>query len=246
MIDNLDLNTKAVELRKGFGIDAYSPIDVFGVAYRIEGLTVVLYPLGENISGICIKDKAKLIAINSGKTLGRQRFSLAHELYHFFYDDNQTQICPSDFDGGNENEKKANQFASYFLATDAALKEKIKDKSTIDLDKIIELEQYFGMSHLSMLWRLFMQKSITEEQKNEYSKINVTNKAKLLGYSNTLYEVTLKEKQKMTYGYYLKQVNFLFDNGMISQGKKDELLLEAFRSDLVFCGDKNGETTEID
>lgn len=246
MIDKLDLNSKAIELRKRFGIDAYSPIDVFGLASQIEKLTLVLYPMGDNISGICIKDKTELIAINSDTTLGRQRFSLAHEFYHFFYDDNQTRVCSIGFDGKNENEKRADQFATYFMAPDAALKEKIRGRKTIGLNEIIELEQYFGMSHLSMLWRLYTQKSITEEQKAVYSMINVTNQAKLLGYSTALYAVPCEDMQKMTYGHYLKQVNDLFEKEKISQGKRDELLLEAFKSDLVFGGNENGETGKID
>lgn len=53
-------------------------------------------------------------------------FSLAHELYHLFFDKDQlSTICSSKIAGENENEKKADKFASYFLAPPAALYEAI-------------------------------------------------------------------------------------------------------------------------
>ena len=83
MIDKLELSTKAQELREKLGEDANSPIDIFSLANQIEGLTLVYYPLGKNISGMCVRDsEVRLIAINSTMSYGRQRFSLAHELYH--------------------------------------------------------------------------------------------------------------------------------------------------------------------
>lgn len=64
-MDKLDLSTKAQELRELLGEDANSPVNVFSLANQIEGLTLVFYPLGENISGMCVRDQEiKLIAIN--------------------------------------------------------------------------------------------------------------------------------------------------------------------------------------
>ena len=54
MIDYADLMTKAERLRKQFGEDNNSPIDIFSLAQGIETLTIVYYPLGNKISGMCI------------------------------------------------------------------------------------------------------------------------------------------------------------------------------------------------
>ena len=107
MVDKLDLSTKAQELRELLGEDANSPVDIFSLVSQIEGLTLVFYPLGKNISGMCVKDKEiKLIAINSTMSYGRQRFSLAHELYHLYYDDaSGFNVCSTNFDPRSENEK---------------------------------------------------------------------------------------------------------------------------------------------
>ena len=75
--------------------DATSPIDIFALTLAIEGISLFLYPLGDGISGMCIKsDDTAVIAINSAMSKGRKRFSLAHELYHYRYGKaGETAIC---------------------------------------------------------------------------------------------------------------------------------------------------------
>ena len=113
-MDKLDLSTKAQELRELLGEDANSPVDIFSLANQVNGLTLVFYPLGENISGMCVRDnEIKLIAINSTMSYGRQRFSLAHELYHLYFDDESGfNVCSKRLDPKSENERCADQFAS--------------------------------------------------------------------------------------------------------------------------------------
>ena len=78
MVDYAKLMAQAAVLRKRLGEDDSSPIDVFSLAQEIEGLTLVYYPMGEKLSGMCIKSQNgnNLIAINSAMTIGRQRFSI--------------------------------------------------------------------------------------------------------------------------------------------------------------------------
>lgn len=66
MIDYADLMTKAERLRKQLGEDNNSPVDIFALAQGIEGLTIVYYPLGNKISGMCVKgaDGRCTIAVN--------------------------------------------------------------------------------------------------------------------------------------------------------------------------------------
>lgn len=118
MKEKIQINSDAINLRKYFGEDMYSPIDIFSMLSTSEDLTVVFYPMSERISGLCIRDKNnKLIGINSTLTYGRQRFTAAHELCHLFYHENFTSIvCAKDFDKNKDPlEKEANMFASYFL-----------------------------------------------------------------------------------------------------------------------------------
>ena len=53
MIDKMDLNNKASNLRKKLGEDSESPIDIFKLVQKIDNLTLVFHSLGNNISGVC-------------------------------------------------------------------------------------------------------------------------------------------------------------------------------------------------
>ncbi|MCR4673212.1 MAG: ImmA/IrrE family metallo-endopeptidase [Lachnospiraceae bacterium] len=238
MLDKLDLNTKAQELRELLGEDANSPVDIFSLVNQVQGLTLVFYPLGENISGICVRDRdVRLIAINSSMSYGRQRFSLAHELYHLCYDDESGfNVCSKKLDPKSENERCADQFASYFLAPYKSLRTAIRKtagESPLSMKHVIALEQYFGMSHLAMLWRLVSEGLLTADALDSYS-CGVISAARSLGYDDKLYKPTPAELRKRTYGHYLKQVEELRQKDLVSPGKIDELLLDAFRDDIAF------------
>ena len=242
MIDKLELNTNAQDLREKLGEDANSPVDIFALANQIEKLTIVFYPLGENISGICVKDEiVKLIAINSSMSYGRQRYSMAHELYHLYYDTSAGfNVCAKKFNPKGESEKCADQFASYFIAPYGALHKAISHSTKddlLELSDIIALEHYFGMSHQAMLWRLISEGFLTKAEADNYSS-GVRSKARSLGYEEKLYLPLPADNQKRTYGYYIKQVRALQQKNIVSSGKIDELLLDAFRDDIVFGDDE--------
>ena len=239
-IDKLDLNTKAQELREALGEDANSPVDIFSLVNQIKDLTLVFYPLGENISGMCFRDEGvKLIAVNSSMSYGRQRFSLAHELYHLYYDDDTGfNVCSKILNTKSENEKCADQFASYFLAPYKSLRTKVRNvvgDGEITLSCIIELEQYVGMSHMAMFWRLVGEGYLSDDRREEFCEnVRVSSRARSLGYDTKLYKPYQVSGQRRTYGYYLKQVEQLREKGLVSPGKIDELLIEAFREDIAF------------
>ena len=117
MINKVELINKAIFIRKRLGEDESSPIDIFKVVQSIENLSIIFYPLNKNISGVCYKgEKSSVIAINSDMSIGRQRFSLAHELYHLYYDKSaSSSVSLLNIGEGDETERNADQFASYFL-----------------------------------------------------------------------------------------------------------------------------------
>lgn len=219
-----------------------SPIDIFASIGEIDNLTLVFYPFSENISGMCIKqDKEKIIAINSSLSYGRQRYSAAHELYHLFIqlDLPTTTICEKNIESQKKiPEIEANRFASYFLAPYDALKGYIKDTLkkqpyTLSVDDVVKIEQYFQMSRQAILFRLINEGYI-DEGFAETMKTNIIKSAIRLGYSTTLYLPLEQEKQYMTIGSYIKLAEELRDKDIISNGKYEELLLDAFRSDIVY------------
>ena len=185
-MNHIEINAKAIELRKRFGEDENSYVDIFALANQIPDLTIMLYPMGEHISGICIKNEgANLIAINSLMSYGRQRYSLAHELYHLFYDDSEgVSISSKTFESSIENEKIADLFASYFLAPYNALRSAIQKKESkpLSMRDVISLEQSFGISHQAMLRRLVADEFIDQDAATQMSG-SVLYFAKQYGYS---------------------------------------------------------------
>jgi Zn-dependent peptidase ImmA (M78 family) len=205
--------------------------------------------MGGHISGMCLKGSGDvLIAINSSMTDGRQRFSLAHELYHHFYDDMTTTICPRDINVTADVEKDANVFASFFLAPPAALSEKIKEIRTkrkiLDLAGVIELEQHFKMSRGAMLFRLLDEGELSQDEASSM-RSRIIYHALALGYDDALYRPLQKEKAMITYGRYIRQVEELLRLDLISNGRFEELLLEAFRPDIVYGLNEGNEGDEL-
>lgn len=230
-----EIDSMAVSFRRELGEDGMSPIDIFALAKTMEDLTIVCYPLGKNISGMCIKgENSKLIAINSGMSLGRQRFSMAHEFFHLRFEPQMTKsVCSIAINGGDKREIEADKFASHFLLPSAALYEVLKDIKTVTLEKVIWLEQHFGLSRQAMLYRLKEEDKIDSNLYNLMQK-DVQYSAARLGYDTTLYKATPKENSMKTTGQYIRLAERLYNQDVISTGKYEEILLDAFRDDLVY------------
>ena len=242
MKDKSELNSNAILLRKKLGEDIFSPIDVFGLIKGIEDTTLVFYPMSEQISGMCVRidHKDSLIAINSNSTYGRQRFTASHELYHLNFQPNfKNVVCSKDLEGPKEEEEKnADAFASYFLAPYEALKIFIsetlkKDKDSLSINDIVRIEQHFGMSRQATLYRLLNDRYIDPEKVDEY-KTNVIQSARKLGFDEKLYYPSPENEQYMTMGAYIVMVEKLKENGIISNGKYKQLLIEAYRADIAY------------
>lgn len=248
MKEKIELNSEAIHLRKSLGEDARSPIDIFSLIHNNKDLTIVFYPMSSRLSGMCIRDgNNKIIGINSKSTYGRQRFTAAHELYHlFFHDDFKNIICATDFDSSKDPaEKEADMFASYFLAPYEALDYYIKNilekgKYQLELNDVIKTEQYFGMSRQAVLWRLINDGYLAHDEA-EKMKTGIIASAKRLGYDSNLYTPTPEGKQYGTFGKYIKLAEQLRESKAISRGKYEELLLDAFRGDIVYGLDEKEE-----
>lgn len=240
MIDKLEISTKAQSLRRELGEDLESSIDIFSLVHTIPKLTLIYYPMGERISGMCIKnDGYPVIAINSAMSIGRQRFSLAHELYHLYFDESEhSVVCAKKIGGGNEIERSADQFASYFLMPSVALEsfiKKFKSDSVkkIGIKDIVKIEQYFGVSRQALLYRLVGDHKLTLEEAEAFRE-GVINSAVNLGYDDALYKPLPESKQYKTYGHYIEKAEELYEKDLVSTGKYEQLLLTAFRPDLVY------------
>ena len=234
-----ELNSLALRIRRMWQVDAYSPIDIFAMinGFKKSKFTLVSYPLSPRISGMCIKESRDIIiCINSTMSLGRQRFTLAHELYHALFDNNlKSIICDMTFDEHKAViEKEADQFASYLLMPYDALHEYFIQHEKWNLDTIIDAEQFYQISHQSMLNRLVLDGYLTNKDVEEYRNISISSAAVRLGYDRDLYISSHSNKRYFTTGVYIRKVKQLEELNLISEGKKEELLMEAYRADIVY------------
>lgn len=248
MKENIEINSDAISMRKYFGEDTYSPVDIFSMLSNSENLTIVFYPMSQRISGICVRDdNNKLIALNSTLTYGRQRFTAAHELCHlFFHEDFNKIICAKDIDKNKDpKEIEADKFASYFIAPYESLNDYIKNKlqrqkGSFDINDVVRIEQHYGLSRQATLWRLINEGYLTYEAADTMKK-GIIRSALRLGFDDKLYVPSTEEKQYFTLGKYVKIAEELKENELISTGKYEELLLSAFRGDIVYGLDTEGE-----
>lgn len=234
-----EINSLALQTRRMWGEDSYSPIDIFAIVngWKEMKITLVRYPLSARISGMCSKeDNDIVICINSTTSYGRQRFTLAHELYHVLYERNMKQVI-CDMSIGmdkSESEREADKFASYLLMPYDALLQYSNGELVWDIETIIAAEQFFQLSHQAMIYRLVFDHLITDEDANRYKAITVSSEAARLGYGKELYLPTDENKQYFTTGEYIRKVEQTVNKDLISNGKKEQLLLEAFRADIVY------------
>ena len=238
-----ELNSLALRTRRMWNEDGYSPIDIFSIinGWKEKKITIVRYPMSSRISGMCAKENEDIIiCINSTTSYGRQRFTLAHELYHVLYEENMKRvICEMSMSGDkSESEKEADQFASYLLMPYDALLEYEPDKAKWNLEKVIDAEQFFQVSHQAMLHRLVSDNLLSNDTADAYKAITVSSEAATLGYGKELYYSTDKNKQYFTTGEYIRKVEKMAKEELISEGKREELLLDAYRADIVYNFDE--------
>ncbi len=228
-----ELNKLAIEFRSDIGLNQESPLDFFPViTNKLKNLTIVFLEMDEKISGACFKvDSQQIMFINSKHPKGRQVFTAAHELYHLFYEDAVFTIC--NLNSNDEIEKNANQFASFLLMPINALYSYKKENNIEkwNLNSIIDCEQYFQISHEALLYRLKNGSDITFEEFNKF-KPNIKNNAQYCGYDSSLYEPYIDKNY--TIGNYVRLVEEVYRKDLISNGKREEYLIQSYLSDLVY------------
>jgi Zn-dependent peptidase ImmA (M78 family) len=259
MRDKIKLNSFAVELRRDWDLNPYSPIDLFSIVLsKLPDLTILFYPMSDNTSGMCIKNidgidldelmeddsiysdddstsNDMVICINSNMSKGRQRFTLAHELYHLLFEEDKRNLIICETSNDDDSEIEANIFASYLIMTYEGLERyaKINRLTEWTLEEVIRAEQYFQISHHAMLFRLREHEFISHEECKRLRSVQIGYSARINGFSDSLYTPTNTSKKYFSLGKYIRLVERAFNDNKISPGKRDELLLDAFRSDLT-------------
>ena len=64
-INEFEIRHKALDARKKLKIENYGPIDIEKIIETQEDFTLVYREMSENISGLCINGKNKIIVVNT-------------------------------------------------------------------------------------------------------------------------------------------------------------------------------------
>ena len=227
-------------LRHEWGIESFSSVNIRSIVYNnIRNLTVLWFPMKTNISGCCSKTKEdKVIFINTNHTIGMQNFTLAHELYHLLYEDIEDFIVCG-VNNNSQSEKNADTFASTLLMPDSALYW-FKNKNQIEdwtLEDVIKCEQYYQVSHSTMLIRLKKLNWISQSQFDEF-EINIIREADMLGYDTSLYKKSPENQKYSSIGELIRLTEKAYGDEKITGGKRREILLKAFRNDILYNSDE--------
>lgn len=233
MRSELELSSLAEQLRKNWNEGQYSPVDIFNLVIHQDDVTLITREMPQDMSGMCVRAEREIItAINSNMSLGRQRFTLAHELYHAYFDESMTSfVCKKELDHAKaDSEREADLFASFFLVPYAALAdfEKENCNKSWSIDDIVKAEQLFGISHQAMMVRLSKDGRITRKQFNAFAKIPIAEIAKAQGFSTSLYCNSANTKPYSCNGSYIRKIEEAYRRELIGEGKRTELLMDGF------------------
>lgn len=132
------------------------------------GILRVDLPANDDIFGAILRQQGRiLIAVNPNQHLNRQRFTIAHELGHFFNhfrESGALEHVDGDFrlhwrnvtssKGVDWNEIEANRFAAALLMPENRLREDLEHCSILNPETIQHLAALYKVSRLAMQYRL--------------------------------------------------------------------------------------------
>ena len=220
----------ALKMRSDAGLNPAEPIHVKTLLRKL-GVLIIYRPLSEKACGLSMRStdgRGKFMLINSNNSRGRQHFTICHELFHLYYDeDPKPHICGTPGMEKDPAEINANAFASALLLPQAGVlqsipSEEIKNRH-ITIATMLRLEQLFGVSHQSLCYCLRHLRLMTEEELqyhladgNEIQRI-----ATEYGYDLSLYQ---PGNEGVVIGDYGEKARLLFEQERISEGHYVELL----------------------
>lgn len=229
MSHEVEMRMQAANFRKQHGFGANEPIRLTSLLMKLNVITF-FREIDDKISGMSIKiNENRFILINSLKSIGRQHFTICHELYHLYFEKEfEKNICYTETKRKRtETEIRADLFASYLLLPEEGIltliPEDEKKTNKINLATLIKIEQYYSCSRAGLLTALKRMKYIDSKAYEKY-RIGVITDAKRLGYTTELYE---KGNDGKIIGDYGEKARRLYDAEKISEQHYLNILMDA-------------------
>lgn len=183
----------ACQMRAMLHVANGEPLNMKTVVRQLNVMTVYR-PLSDSLWGASLKspdDTGKFILVNCNTTRGCQHFTIAHELFHLFFDENPTPHFCCQSSQGDAQERSANMFASALLMPREGLFQNIPSEElltkNVSVETILRLEHLYGVSHTTMVLRLKELKLITQFCTDILLGLIITKEAGLRGYDGYLY-----------------------------------------------------------
>lgn len=224
-----EIGEKASTFRGQNGYGSTDPIQLKSLLLKTNIITL-FKPLSEKFGGMAIKADGNLnfILINQNHSIGKQHFTIGHEIYHLFCQENFTsQRCNTGlFDKQVDPvEKKADFFAACLLMPENGIIQLIpdlekKNKNQISTETLFRIQQYYGLSVNAVIYRLCELEYVDKSYFDKFStgKIGMALK---LGYDEHLYRPGNADK---VIGDYAMRVDKLYQDEIISESHYMELL----------------------
>ena len=230
-----EAETLASKFRYKEGLGQGEPINAKMLVRKLK-ITLVYRPLSESSFGIsCRSGEKRFMLINSSSTRGRQHFTIAHELYHLYFDENPVPHMCCGVPATGE-EKNANRFASALLMPREGILSCVSGEEIagrdVNIATILRMEQLFGVSHSTLLIRLKDLGLIKASRFDVLERIPVKETARAWGYDAALYE---PGNGGLVIGDFGEKARRLFESGKISEGHYNELMNMLY----VWAGEEN-------
>ena len=227
----LDIKGKADETRykwtkKGL-TDIFSILDNIAILIRRPVKTNKLSGFSTYFEGNFI------IFLNSLYTLGHERFSGAHELYHITYNADILKSKKILFGDNQGIEDEANIFAAEFLMPEEGIKEVFYKQVDVKPDQIeakhiVRMHNYFNVSYKAMLKQLIQirlcDKKLYETLLDFQSLERVKDLEKITQQEGYTTELIKPSGVKSISTEYIEVVRRNFEENKISYGKLEEML----------------------
>lgn len=219
------IDQQVSEFRQRVGLSDTQAVNLKSLLLKLNVLTIYR-PLSKDFSGMSLKSPngERFMLINSNQPRGRQHFTIAHELYHLYIEENPMPHNCGGERGKNESEQCADAFALRFLMPYNAILQMIPAeelKGSVSLATVIRMEHYFSVSRQAILNRLCDTKFITRQERDTMMSYPAMRTAREYGYDTALY---LPGNENLVIGNFGEKARKLYDEEKISEGHYRELL----------------------
>jgi len=160
--DDSDVEKRTVEIRQEWSLGLAPIIDVIKLLEE-HNIKIFEVEAPEGFSGMSLlTDEIAIIVLNKNINIVRKRLTALHELAHLIL------TFPKEMDE-QETERLCLSFAGAFLLPkEIFINELGKNRTTLILEELISIENYYGISVQAIMWRALNLSIVSEPKFNKY------------------------------------------------------------------------------